>query len=217
MSRRRRKALLCGLLLLAGCGNEHSLLKDDPLFGVGPPARAAVTAPPARSPATGLPPIPAASSTTSSAALASGVVQPQDPSHDLRIGDANGGSGWRSGQGASLTKPPPAEPPPPGNVAPAIRVTPPPADSTSRSGLAPASFVPASGGQVLAFEQAQALLGARGVTWQRLETWGDTGEWKFSCSIPNRQNANIRRTYESRARDPLAAIRGALDQMSRDQ
>jgi hypothetical protein len=39
-----------------------------------------------------------------------------------------------------------------------------------------------------------AVLRQRGATFQRLETWGDEGEWKFSCAIPNRQNPAIRRT-----------------------
>jgi len=55
----------------------------------------------------------------------------------------------------------------------------------------------------LTYEGAQAQLTARGVTWQRLETWGDQGDWKFTCSIPNKQNPYISRTYEAEAHDPL--------------
>jgi hypothetical protein len=73
------------------------------------------------------------------------------------------------------------------------------------------------GGQVSSFEQAQALLSSHGVKWQRLETWGDQGEWKFSCSIPSRQNAFISRTYEGRATDSLAAVRAVLAQIDKER
>ena len=65
------------------------------------------------------------------------------------------------------------------------------------------------------YEQAQAILAARGVSWQRLE--GDQGKWKFSCSIPNPQNRNISRTYEARDADHLAAIQAVLDQISKER
>lgn len=76
---------------------------------------------------------------------------------------------------------------------------------------------PFNGPRNSSYEQAQAQLAARGVIWQRLESAGDTGEWKFSCSIPSRQNPNIRRTYEGRARDALGAIQAVLEQMDKDQ
>jgi hypothetical protein len=70
----------------------------------------------------------------------------------------------------------------------------------------------------MTFEQAQAQLRMRGVTWQRLEIWGDDGKWKFSCSIPNAQNANIRRSYESPPLpDPLMALQAVLEQIDKDQ
>ncbi len=61
------------------------------------------------------------------------------------------------------------------------------------------------------------LLAARGVTWYRLETWGDNGQVKYTCSIPNRQNPHIRRTYEALARDRSSALRAVLDQIDREQ
>lgn len=70
--------------------------------------------------------------------------------------------------------------------------------------------------RVASYEQAQALLAARGVKWQRLETWGDRGEWKFSCSIPNPHNPYISRTFEARAGDYLSAVRAVIDQMERE-
>ncbi len=76
---------------------------------------------------------------------------------------------------------------------------------------------PTGNSQVITYEQAQERLAARGVAWQRLETGGEQGEWKFSCSIPNRQNPNVSRTYEARACDFLTAIRAVLDQIDKEQ
>jgi hypothetical protein len=66
-------------------------------------------------------------------------------------------------------------------------------------------------------EQAWAQLKARGVLWQDLSMVAETGEWKFSCAIPNRQNPSIRRRYEATAGDSLAAIRAVLEQLDKDQ
>jgi hypothetical protein len=60
------------------------------------------------------------------------------------------------------------------------------------------------------------MLKARGMVFYRLETWGDNGDLKFSCAIPNRQNPNIRRMYEALAHDPLVALQSTLDQVDRD-
>jgi len=61
------------------------------------------------------------------------------------------------------------------------------------------------------------LLQARGVNWHRLETWGDNSEWKYSCSVPNANNPNIRRTYEARGRDPRSAMAAVLTQMDQER
>jgi hypothetical protein len=86
---------------------------------------------------------------------------------------------------------------------------------------APAPGVTLTGGTSApdAYAQAQEMLRAHGVTWQRLETWGEGGEWKFSCSIPNPQNPSIRRNYEFRAPGEygLAAIRAVLEQIERER
>ena len=55
------------------------------------------------------------------------------------------------------------------------------------------------------------------MTWQRLEAGPEPGEWKFNCSIPNRQNPSIRRFYESRAGDPLAAVRAVVEQIEKER
>jgi hypothetical protein len=87
------------------------------------------------------------------------------------------------------------------------------ADAT---GLARADATRSANGS-MNYEEAQARLTARGVSWQRLETWGEQGDWKFTCSVPNRQNPYISRTYEAEAHDPLSAVRGVLDQLDHDQ
>jgi hypothetical protein len=61
------------------------------------------------------------------------------------------------------------------------------------------------------------LLQARGATFQRLETLGDSGEWMYSCSVPHPNNPNIRRTYEARGRDPRSAMAAVLKQMDQEQ
>jgi hypothetical protein len=58
---------------------------------------------------------------------------------------------------------------------------------------------------------------ARGITWFRLETADDAGGYKFSCSIPNRQNRLINRTYEAQAPSELAAIQAVLDQIDKER
>jgi hypothetical protein len=72
----------------------------------------------------------------------------------------------------------------------------------------------ASTGRPMSYDQAQAALAARGVQWQRLEAVGP--EWKFTCSVPSRQDQQRSRTYEGRAATYLAAIQAVLEQMDRE-
>src|SRR5436190_581778 len=69
------------------------------------------------------------------------------------------------------------------------------------------------------YEQLQYMLAIRGVTWQRLETRGDHGEWNFECTIPNRQQPGLQRHYNTTepAATPQAAIRAVLDKIDREQ
>ena len=64
--------------------------------------------------------------------------------------------------------------------------------------------------------RSQVVLLGRGVKWQRLEMAGDAGEWKFSCALPDKRNANINRAYEGRGPNYLAAMQAVLDQMERE-
>jgi hypothetical protein len=177
------------------------------------PGSRAAALPPA---ATGPAPLPAASSATSTAALATGAPQPLDPNHDLRIAGtaqptSNPGGTWR-GQSAladvALQRPETA-----GETPSAQRLQPQPVTPTAPAPVYP----PTASSRVTTFEQAQVLLRAHGVTWQRLETSGDTGEWKFSCWIPSRENPNNHQTYQARANDQIAALRAVLEQIEREQ
>lgn len=197
----------------AGCANQAGQVgANDPLLGCaaspGPQAAAAPR------PGAPVPPVPAPSSTTSTAALAGGAYQPLDPNRDLRIGSPNPApkaGGWRGPEGqpgVALAGPQPtAEPSPRVEAVRAPELKP-----------APTPVVKLTGGVASASVEALwALLEAKGVTWQRLETWGDQGQWKYSCSVPNRQNPNIRRNYEAVARTPRDAMRAVLEQMDQEQ
>jgi hypothetical protein len=179
---------------------------------------------------------------TSNAALAGTVPSRQfDPSSDLRIPGRPEAYGIGTPANSTFTPAPtprpttytpPYQPPPPppanntGVVLSGPIALQPPATPTSTRSQDPAPHSPVathsdsraapSGGQPLSYEEAQRLLKQRGVVWQRLETWGDRGEWKFSCSVPNPQNAFISRNYEAKAANYLDAMRAALDQMSHD-
>jgi hypothetical protein len=83
-----------------------------------------------------------------------------------------------------------------------------------------AAALPASPGGAMTFEQVQQYLKQRGVVWQRLETWGDQGQWKFQCSLPIPGSTNMNRTYVTDTplpTDPLTAVRAVLDKIEKDQ
>jgi hypothetical protein len=69
-----------------------------------------------------------------------------------------------------------------------------------------------------AYLQLQDALKARRVTSQRLETWGDGGEWRFWCRVPRADNPNLGRVYEAKApgENGMAAIRAVLEQIDQD-
>jgi hypothetical protein len=134
-----------------------------------------------------LPPLPAPSSTASNAALASHPFRPLDGSHDLRIPSRG------------------APPNPQAEFTPVNRPSPIP---TLSHGI---------GAETNTYEQAQARITALGPTWQRLESQGNPAEWQFSCSIPNRQNPSISRTYQAQGQTALAAMQAVLEQIDREQ
>ncbi|MBY0521875.1 MAG: hypothetical protein K2R98_00665 [Gemmataceae bacterium] len=185
-------------VVLIGCAHNDRRPGDarsgDPLVG-GPAAPAAggsILAPPV--PVDKVPPIPVASSTAGNAALAGGPPKPLTGGNDLRI---------TTGAVGTVSTPPTLSPP---IARPAESATVVPV-ARGVSGASP---------RVGSYEQALAQLSARGVKWRRLETIGENGETKFSCSIPNPKNQYISRTYEARAQGDLAAIQAVLDQIERE-
>jgi hypothetical protein len=222
----------CGLLALAGCAtdnnNRTATPPSDPLLG-GPPISGRPTP---GQPTSAVTPPPASRPSTSPAALAPGAPSSIDNSGGLRIPGGGqpltpspstppaGAGVWR-GQGSgggnvSLSRP---EAPPSAPATPPAPPTTPPAASPPAAPPSP----PRGGGLSLVGTRTAdvnpllAVLRQRGATFQRLETWGDDGEWKFSCAIPNRQNPAIRRTYEAKAGDPLVAVRAVIDQIDKEQ
>jgi hypothetical protein len=215
-------------LMTSGCSNSLRKPQGDPLFGNVKP-QPGLNAADATNP---VPPLPGPTSTGSTAALASVNPRPIDGTHDLRIPDStlagNANPAW-NGAGSIGTAPPitvPTSPvangmASPVALAPGGQLQQPTTGfapvSRMQSGTTPGADATRLAGGNLTYEGAQAQLTARGVTWQRLESWGDQGDWKFTCSIPNKQNPYISRTYEAEAHDPLSAVRGVLDQLDHDQ
>lgn len=194
--------------LLLGCANDRRVASNDPL--VGGPALPTGGASPSRQPVANrpLPPLPGPSPATSTAALAAAPQpRPLDPTHDLRIGRTptgmpTSGNGQGAGNGGGTVLQPPQ--PLPEQVKP-----------SNPTGIDNA--VATAGGRLTNYEQAQAQLAARGVKWQRLEQAGPTGDWRFTCSLPGREKANVNRTYEATGPDHLTAIQRVLEKIQAEQ
>jgi hypothetical protein len=203
----------------------RSTYDNDPLTG-GPPipratpgnnsqgaATAAVA--PAGAPPAGQPPaLPAPSSTMSPAALTGGGANPSlDPSRDLRIGAGPGYTAPPPVSGQSTANPPSG----------AVLRQPQPVNDANfqqAGSLQPpvnnAFQAQPARGPADSYQQLQDALTARGVTFRRLQTVGETSEWEFRCSVPSAQRPNIRLNYEARGSSDLAAIRAVLEQIDRD-
>lgn len=210
----RRRWLPVGLLpafagLLTGCTPDNFGPSGDPLRGGAPVRSPAVAAGTDRPGGAAVPSLPAASPSGTPAALAGAGRGPLDPAGVLRIGSGNGtpdagGAPWRGqGQGAAgvaLERPQPL-------TGGAVPLEPKPTP-----GLQLASNVTGA-----TFEQLQAQLAARGAVWQRLEASAESGEWKYGCAVPLRENPNMRKVYEKKAGDPLSAMRGVLDAIDKER
>lgn len=205
--------VLAALCLPAGCRSTSPEPKQapiDPLLGGPPLQQKGTSAPSSSSRADATPALPAPSSSTSPAALANGAVPSLDPSRELAINDRGTGApvtptgGWR-GPGSAV-----------GGATPDVQLRPP--QTAGPPGVPPRQDAPPipTGPRAASFEQAEDLLRTRGVTWQRLETAADSGDWKFTCFVPNRTNPNVHRTYEAQARDQLAALQAVIDQIDRE-
>ncbi len=201
--------------VLVGCQQDNRMasMDRDPLVGSQPalpprtPPPAAPTAQVTSNPLPAPPPAFAPASQTSPAALAAGTPANFDHSQDLHIGNAPSGPS----QDLPPTTLPPANP---GVTLRQPEIPPTPARLDTN--VTPTAAV-AVGSQPATYEQLRSQLVTRGVTDMRLETWGTAGAWKFTCSLPNRQDPNKRRTYEAQAQDDLSAMRAVLEQMDRDK
>jgi hypothetical protein len=182
---------------VSACGGP-SKLASDPLIGGAPPLQANAPSTPTAKASGPVPPVPAPTSTASNAALASLPGRTVDGRHELQINEpkttAPSDPGWTAPAGSS--------PPAPSQ---------PLADANSST-----NYTLGGGSKLGSFEQARSQLQVRNVTWWRLETT-EPGTFKFSCSVPNRQNRQLSRTHEAQASSELAAIQAVLDQIDRER
>jgi hypothetical protein len=168
--------------------------------------------PPRSSKSPGVPPVPQAGSSGTNVSLV-GPAESLSGGKPLAIQDAGGRGdpGWRvPGQKGA---PPPAREdvklqPPRTDVVPVPVI---PLEKGSPAPIQQVNY-PGNAGD---YEQLQAALRARGVTWQRQETFADG--FKFTCSVPNPANPDFSRIYEGTARDYRAAIRAVIEQIDRQR
>lgn len=205
---------LSGLLVVVGCatdnGNRTPLSSTpavDPLLG-GPPVAGRPIAQPTSSNGSTTPSTPSTSPASLAPRTGGGEPSSLDPNGGIRI------------RSSAPTSPTVTAPPAsvegwhgaPAGPTPSVPPSPPPAPERPQGG-----GFSLFGNRSADINPLLASLRQRGATFQRLETWGNEGEWKFSCSIPNRQNPHIRRTYEAKAADPLLAVRAVIDQVDKEQ
>jgi hypothetical protein len=201
-------------VLLAGCTTPNRTTGTaDPLLGGAGLRPTAEATPPPGNPVAAVPPVPPANSGTSTAALAS-AGQPQldrnrvDPDRDLRIssGGNQGNDGWARQEQATVVR---------GEGSGAVLRSP----ESAAGGAARPELTPVSlpSNRATSLEQAQHQLDGYGPLWQRLERAGVNDDWKFTCAIPNKQDAKKHHTYVATAHDSLAAVQAVLDQIDRGQ
>ncbi len=203
-------------LLLAGCAGAPRKAGDDPLLGKLP---AVPVAPAAGAVAKGeqgpLAALPAPSSSTSPAALANAAVPKLDGDRELRIGPPpsaklGGPSGDEGGKGrptaeapgkATISKPEP------------LRAA---ADLAKAPTLQPVTMAGGTTVLVQSVDHGLTILEGRGMKAFRLELQRDTGQWRCTCSLPDRQNPSLKKTYDTQARDRLAALRALIEQVEKE-
>jgi hypothetical protein len=208
-----RRALLAaavGCVVLVGCESTGRRDPNDVLLGGTPPVPSpnATAGRSASAPATAtkpLPPLPPPGPSSTLASLATSNNSASDNERTSRpapvtpVPDGGGRPG-----GATLHGPQPVEDS--GN-----RIT--PVGATGPTGGLAAAGVPAQD----SFQQIMDQLKARGMTWNRLETTGENGWWKFSCTIADRNNPGIEQRYEASGYGEygLAAMRAVLEKIER--
>ncbi len=194
--------------LLSGCGSS-AVPKNtpDPLNGMSTlqiPKEPTPT-PTVKGPTQPLPPLPAPSSATSPASLASNAVPKLEDDRPLRIpSDKDAGWGGQSSPGVTLGRPGTDA-----GTAGERTLTPVPA-------IGP--LVPVSGTSPPAdsIDQMLQTLRLRGVKGFQLLMQRETGEWSCTCSIPRRDDPASKTTYNKVAGDPQSALKAVVEQVERD-
>lgn len=224
----RRGWAMIVLTALAGCqgtkSSETKPLDRDPLYGaVAPPVDARPlpgtnTSGVASGP-TGTLGTPtsmnqplAQPTSVSPAVLATGSYPPLAGGQDLRIGQPPATGGNRVL---------PRNQTPPGVIAVVTadpdfgkpREAVPGVTPLDDSGRGPA---PPPGSAVGGLESALQSVAAMNPKWHKLENAG-SGVWRFTCSIPDRQEPSKSRNYEAEGATALAAVQNVLDRANRDR
>jgi len=210
------------LMALAGCEGSYGARQPDPLVGIhAPPLPSTNGAAPVQSASSGVPPLPASHTPTSLGALASGATPTPESPRTLRMDTPPvpvvpvSSPAGETARGVAPNTAVLGEPQPAAPQSTSSSLMPIPIQNAGVQQTAASTPVPP--GEGMSFEQAQQFLKQRGVVWQRLETWGDQGQWKFRCSIPV-PNKPINHTYETippLPYDPLTAIRAVISQIER--
>jgi len=213
--------------LLCGCNSLHKVTggapapksAGDPLVGGDPAQKAAPATPttPNRSKSSALPALPASNTSSSNVAMAIG--EPLPGSRLLAIDDkAKPAGGWQgSGPNPGGTSGALTNGPAPGA---GVQLSRPeaivgPVQRPTSVPLPPASSISPGGAVTTDNGQLQALLKARGVTWQHQDQVA--GGVKFTCAVPNRLNPDINRFYEATASDYAGAVQAVLQQIDAQQ
>ena len=69
----------------------------------------------------------------------------------------------------------------------------------------------------ITWREAQRRLERVGAARYCLETWGDQGQFRFSCSVPLKSNAQFNRRFEAQSHEPMRAVEHVLDEIERWQ
>lgn len=202
--------------LETGCSNLNrntSTNNADPLLG-GPGLKptSAAAAPQASTPVAVLPTPAPSNGTPSTAVLAAATPLPMDSSRDLRIGNpasSPGSDAW-AGQGITTAG---------GSSGAVLQHPQVVVEPASRSDpVPPATIASLPGGTgINSIEQAESQLTSRGVVYEQWTFVKESGQGEFKCSLPNKQNPRLRRTYVGKGPDYLTAVRAVLEQIDKDQ
>ena len=76
-------------------------------------------------------------------------------------------------------------------------------------GVTAASF---NAGAADSYASLQAELARKGVVFQRLEMT-NANEWRFTCTVADKQNPSLRRNFDHRGRTDIEVMRAVLDEI----